>query len=127
MRPIWRSWRFRTWPTSCRPRRRSATGRTMTDNPKFEALGLPPDVIEKGGVEILRASVVDGAVSVALRRAFDDPFTWGVLLVDLARHAARVYAMETDVSEDDAMAEISAGIQAELDDPTDPGSTQAIN
>jgi hypothetical protein len=99
----------------------------MTDNRKFEALGLPPDVIEKGGVEILRASVVDGAVSVALRRAFDDPFTWGVLLVDLARHAARVYAMETDVSEDDAMAEISAGIQAELDDPTDPGSTQALN
>ena len=99
----------------------------MTDNRKFEALGLPPDVIEKGGVEILRASVVDGAVSVALRRAFDDPFTWGVLLVDLARHAARVYAMETNVSEDDAMAEISAGIQAELDDPTDPGSTQALN
>ena len=99
----------------------------MTGNPKFEALGLPPDVIDKGGVEILRASVVDGAVSVALRRAFDDPFTWGVLLVDLARHAARVYAMETDVSEDDAMAEISAGIQAELDDPTDPGSTQALN
>jgi hypothetical protein len=99
----------------------------MKDNPKFEALSLPPDVLEKGGVEILRASVVEGAVSVALRRAFDDPFTWGVLLVDLARHAARVYAMETDVSEDDAMAEISAGIQAELDDPTDPGSTQALN
>ena len=39
----------------------------MTD-PKFEALSLPPDILEKGGVEILRASVVDGAVSVALRR-----------------------------------------------------------
>ena len=85
---------------------------------KFEALNVPPDVLEKGGVEILRASVVDGAVSIALRRAFDDPFTWGVLLVDLARHAARVYAMET---------EFTAGIQAELDDPSDPGSTQAIN
>ncbi|HLM40982.1 MAG TPA: DUF5076 domain-containing protein [Microvirga sp.] len=94
---------------------------------KFEALNVPPDVLEKGGVEILRASVVDGAVSIALRRAFDDPFTWGVLLVDLARHAARVYAMETDISEDDAMTEIAAGIQAELDDPSDPGFTQAIN
>ena len=94
---------------------------------RFEALNIPPDALEKGGVEILRASVVDGAVSVALRRAFDDPFTWGVLLMDLARHAARVYAMETDISEEDAMAEISAGIQAELDDPSDPGSTQAIN
>ena len=96
-------------------------------SPKFEALGLPPDVLEKGGVEILRASVVDGAVSVALRRAFEDPFTWGVLLVDLARHAARVYSRETEMSEEDAMAEIAAGIQAELDNPTDPGSTQAMN
>jgi hypothetical protein len=98
----------------------------MTEK-KFEALGVPPDALEKGGVEILRASVVDGAVSVALRRAFEDPFTWGVLLVDLARHAARIYAMETDISEEEAMVEISAGIQAELDDPSDPGSTQAIN
>jgi Domain of unknown function (DUF5076) len=44
----------------------------MTER-KFEALNVPPDVLEKGGVEILRASVVDGAVSIALRRAFDDP------------------------------------------------------
>jgi hypothetical protein len=99
----------------------------MSDNPKFEALGLPPDVRQKGGIEILRASVVDGAVSVALRRAFDDPFTWGVLFVDLARHAARVYAMETDISEEEAMAAITAGMRAEIEDPTDPGSTQAIN
>ena len=98
----------------------------MTEK-RFEALNLPPDVLEKGGVEILRASVVDGAVSIALRRAFDDPFTWGVLLVDLARHAARIYALETDLSEGDAMTEIAAGIQAELNDPSDPGSTESIN
>jgi hypothetical protein len=94
---------------------------------KFEALNVPPDALEKGGVEILRASVVDGAVSIALRRAFEDPFTWGVLLVDLARHAAHVYAMEAGLSEEEAMAEIRAGIQTELDNPTDPGSTQALN
>jgi len=94
---------------------------------KFEALNVPPDVLEKGGIEILRASVVDGAVSVALRRAFDDPFTWGVLLVDLASHAARVYAMETELSEEEALVEITAGLRAELEDPTDPGSTQALN
>ncbi len=93
---------------------------------KFEALNAPPDAIEKGGIEILRASVVDGAVSIALRRAFDDPFTWGVLLVDLARHAARVYEMETDMSAEEALAEITAGIQNELDNPSDPGS-HAVN
>jgi Domain of unknown function (DUF5076) len=66
-------------------------------------------------------------VSIALRRAFDDPFTWGVLLMDLARHAARVYAMETDLSEEEALAEITSGIQAELENPSDPGSSQAVN
>ncbi|MBF9232565.1 DUF5076 domain-containing protein [Microvirga alba] len=94
---------------------------------KFEALNVPPDALEKGGVEILRASVVEGAVSIALRRAFDDPFTWGVLLVDLAHHAARVYAMETDLSEEEALAEIIAGIQTELEDPSDPSTSQSLN
>ena len=97
------------------------------DEPKFEALSVPPDALEKGGHEVLRASIVDGGVSVALRRSFDDPFTWGVLFVDLARHAARVYAMETDISEEEAMDAIQSGMRAELDDPSDPGSTQAIN
>ncbi len=98
----------------------------MSESNKFEALALPPDVLEKGGIEILRASVVDGAVSVALRRSFEDPFTWGVLFVDLARHAARIYAMETDISEEQALEAIAAGYRAELEDQTDSGSTDAI-
>ena len=95
--------------------------------PKFEALSVPPDALEEGGVEILRASIVDGGVSVALRRSFDDPFTWGVLLVDLARHAARIYALEAGMHEEEALSEIRKGLEAELSHPTDPGSTQAVN
>jgi hypothetical protein len=99
----------------------------MSESNRFEALALPPDVLEKGGIEILRASVVDGAVSVALRRSFDDPFTWGVLFVDLARHAARIYALETEISEEQALEAIAAGFRAELEDPSDEGSTSALN
>jgi hypothetical protein len=94
---------------------------------KLEELAVPPDAIEKGGVEILRASIVEGAVSVALRRAFDDPFTWGVLLIDLARHAARVYGLETDLTEEEAMASIRDGIDAELSRDGDPDPNQALN
>lgn len=83
----------------------------------FQALDIPPDALEQGGIEVLRAAVVDGAVSVALRRAFDDPATWGRLLIDLARQAARAYASETDTSEDDAFARICAGWEAESLDP----------
>jgi hypothetical protein len=97
------------------------------NSPRFEALSVPPDALEKGGYEVLRASIVEGGVSVALRRSFDDPFTWGVLLVDLARHAARIYALETGLSEDEALEQIRAGMEAELLRPTDPGSTQAVN
>ena len=38
-----------------------------------------------------------------------------------------VYAAETEFSEAEAMAEITSGIQTELDDPSDPGPTQALN
>jgi hypothetical protein len=80
--------------------------------PAFEALSIPPDAEARGGHEVLRAAVVEGAVSVALRRAFDDPATWGRLLVDLARQAARVYALETEMSEEEAFARILAGFEA---------------
>ena len=94
---------------------------------KLEELSVPPDALEKGGVEILRASIVEGAVSVAMRRAFDDPSTWGILLVDLARHASRIYALETKTPEEEVLAAIREGIEAEFDRPTDLGSTQAVN
>ena len=84
---------------------------------KFEALDVPPDAIEQGGIEVLRAAVVDGAVSVALRRSFDDPAIWGRLLIDLGRQAARAYALETEMSEEEAFERIRAGWEAESLDP----------
>jgi hypothetical protein len=98
----------------------------MADS-RFEELSVPPDALERGGIEILRASIVEGAVSVALRRSFDEPFTWGVLLIDLARHASRVYALEAGITEEEAFSAIRDGWEAELARPTAPGSTQAIN
>lgn len=98
----------------------------MADN-AFHALDVPPDALERGGHEVLRACVSEGAVSVAMRRSFDDPFVWGILLVDLARHAARIYAAEAGMSEDEAMQRILEGVRAELDSPTDLGTTSAAH
>ena len=56
-------------------------------------------------IEVLRAFVVDGGLSIAFQRAFDDPDMWGIMLVDLARHAARVYARsKPNVTEEEALA-----------------------
>ena len=94
---------------------------------KFEEHSAPPDAVENGGIEVVRASVVDGAVSIALRRSFDDPFTWGRLLIDLARQAARVYALETDMSEEEAFERIRAGIESQSFEPDGPSGANALN
>jgi hypothetical protein len=53
--------------------------------------------------EVLRAFVVDGGLSIAFTRAFEEPDMWGMLLVDIARHAARAYARESAFTEDEAL------------------------
>ncbi len=94
---------------------------------QLHELEPPPDAREKGGHEVLRCFVVDGGLSVGLRRSFDDPGTWGVLLADLARHAARIYALEAGVEESEALEAIKDMFDAEWSRPTDFGVTSAMN
>ena len=43
---------------------------------------LPPDVMDRDdATEVLRAFVVDGGLSIAFARAFEEPDMWGLLLV----------------------------------------------
>ena len=95
--------------------------------PEVHELPVPPDALEHGGVEVLRALVVDNGLSVTLQRAFETPNIWGMLLVDVARHAARIFAKETELTEEQVLAEIRQMFNAELDRTTDPGKTNAIN
>jgi hypothetical protein len=81
---------------------------------------LPPDVMDRDdATEVLRAFVVDGGLSIAFARAFEEPEMWGLLLVDIARHAARVYARESDYTEDEALTRIIEMFEAEIARPTD--------
>jgi len=73
--------------------------------------------------EVLRAFVVDGGLSIAFARAFEEPDMWGLLLVDVARHASRAYARESDYSEDEALKRIIDMFEAEIARPTDMGRT----
>jgi hypothetical protein len=95
--------------------------------PVFDALHVPPAALEQGGVEVLRAVIVDGGLHVSLRRAFDDPEAWGMLIADVARHVARVYATEDKFREEETLARIRNIFEAEMDSPTDPGTTSAIS
>ena len=95
--------------------------------PSYDPLAVPPSALEQGGVEVLRAAIVDGGLHMSLRRAFDDPQAWGMLIADVARHAARIFGNETKFTEDQALELIRAMFDAEMDAPTDPGTTSAIS
>ena len=85
---------------------------------------LPPDVVGRDdAVEVLRAFILDGGLSIAFTRAFEEPDMWGLLLVDLARHAARAYACESGFTEEEALARILDMFEAEIARPTDIGTT----
>jgi hypothetical protein len=85
---------------------------------------LPPDVVDRDdATEVLRAFVLDGGLSIAFTRAFDEPDMWGLFLVDVARHAARAYGRESDFTEDEALKRIVDMFEAEIARPTDMGST----
>src|SRR6266567_3155884 len=118
-------------PRSRMPDRRPATqGSAMPGSsqvPMFEALNVPPAAMEQGGVEVLRAVIVDGALHVSLRRAFDDPEAWGMLIADITRHVARVYATEDKFREEETIERIRALYEAEMDAPTDSGTTSAVS
>jgi len=85
---------------------------------------LPPDVIGRDdATEVLRAFVVDGGLSIAFTRAFEEPDMWGLLPVDIARHAARAYAREGGFTEEEALTRIVDMFDAEIARPTDTGLT----
>ena len=60
------------------------------------SLEAPPIAIENAAaVEILRVWAAPGiSQQVSLRTTWKDPGAWGLMLVDIARHAAKAYASE---------------------------------
>jgi hypothetical protein len=87
----------------------------------YDALSIPPTAADKGGIEVLRAGVVDGTLNVMLRRAFNDPRAWGMLLADVARQVSRIYAQERNEDEAQVLASIRDAFVAEINVPANSG------
>jgi hypothetical protein len=89
---------------------------TATKKAKAKEAPIPPNAVKRGGHEILRGWLVEGEdVEVSIKKAFDDPFVWGVFLVDVAKNAAMAYERDGDMTVGDAFAKIIAGFSAEVD------------
>lgn len=90
-------------------------------------IDIPPNASwDPDATELLRAWTTKGSLEVCLKRAWDKPDAWGILLTDLARHVARAFAHDGICTEAEALKRIRSVLDAEWDEPTDLGSTQLV-
>lgn len=78
--------------------------------------------------ELIRVWAASGKQHLSLATGlWDDPATWGIMLVDLARHLARAYEQSNGVDQAQALDRIRAGMEAEWTEDTDPGRLGGLN
>jgi hypothetical protein len=80
----------------------------------YEALVIPNDALDKGGMEILRAGLVDDELYVTARRVFKDPSTWGEILGEITQRLGRIYAAEGEYKAKEVIAAIENAYAAEM-------------
>ena len=76
---------------------------------------------DKASFEVLRVWIAEQSQHVSIRSgAWEDPFAWGIVLADLARHIALAHKLQSEGTDEDAfMARLLEGFQAEIENPTD--------
>jgi hypothetical protein len=83
----------------------------------YEALVIPNEALDKGGMEILRAGLVDDELYVTARRVFKDPSTWGEILGEITQRLGRIYAAEGEYKAKEVIAAIENAFAAEMGAP----------
>jgi Domain of unknown function (DUF5076) len=84
-------------------------------------LPVPPSAhADKHSVELLRAWVVNKGLQCSIRVGHEEnePILWGVLISDVARHAADAINKQNGLSKADILNQIREVFNDELDAPT---------
>ena len=76
---------------------------------------------DKASFEVMRVWIAEAGQHVSIRSgAWEDPFAWGIVLADLARHIVNAESLnKKDFDEEAFLERLLEGFQAEIDSPTD--------
>lgn len=76
---------------------------------------------DKASFEVMRVFIAEQGQHVSIQSgAWEDPFAWGIVLADLARHIALAHQMQNSKIDPEAfLGRLLEGFQAEIDNPTD--------
>ena len=86
------------------------------DDPRiYQALALPEQALENGGLEILRLGIIDDELYVSTLPAFKSPAQWGEVLAEVASRLGTIYAAQkSGLSKKDATVQIAEAFAAEM-------------
>jgi hypothetical protein len=86
------------------------------DDPRiYQALALPEDALDHGGLEILRLGLIDDELYVSVLPAFKEPALWGEVLAEVANRLGTIYgAQKSGLSRKDAIVQIAEAFAAEM-------------
>jgi hypothetical protein len=65
------------------------------DSRVYQALALPNEALEKGGLEILRIGLIEDELYISARPVLGRPSQWGEVLAEAARRLGAIYAAQT--------------------------------
>lgn len=76
---------------------------------------------DKASFEVMRVWIAEHGQHVSIRSgAWEDPFAWGIVLADLARHIALAHQLHNQTIDPEAfLNRLLEGFEAEIDNPTD--------
>jgi hypothetical protein len=81
----------------------------------YQALALPEQALENGGVEVLRLGIIDDELYVSALPAFKAPAQWGEVLAEVTQRLGAIYAAQkTGLSKKDVTVQIAEAYVAEL-------------
>jgi hypothetical protein len=87
---------------------------------KNNELNVPPISRESSAVEVLRVwAVSNQPQQISLRTTWPDPAAWGLMLVDIARHASKAYAEGDAEREHEVLSRIKQAFDVEWQNPSD--------
>ena len=86
------------------------------DDPRvYQALALPEQALEKGGLEILRVGLIEDQLYISARPVLKNAAQWGEVLAEAARRLGAIYAAQTPgLSKKDATVQIAEAFAAEF-------------
>jgi hypothetical protein len=81
----------------------------------------PAAARDAAAFELLRVWIAEQGQHVSLRSGvWEDPFAWGIVLADLARHILNAESLSRrDLDKEAFLSRMIEGFQAEIESPTD--------